>query len=245
MLKLVSPIDARAPRGRAQQRSSDWSESRARSPRWLCAARTVTSTSEQASLAVGLVLSRLVQSRCSCVNSRSPATTGRCYSGAGSKCDLDDAVLDRVHLASRMAHGIYRMLASDFDGFWRHDTKVSVLALVVRKEGAWPASLALKHTGRPGRMEDCLGHPHKPLAWLITPGQLEQRLTVPEMTLRVTTVIRCSGACEAPPADRAATDQMGAAGQRLHLSFGSSGTSKLGLVVVAWDGLWTCSYFTK
>eukprot|EP00964_Phaeocystis_antarctica_P055321 scaffold32541_cov76-Phaeocystis_antarctica.AAC.1 len=51
-------------------------------------------------------------------------------------------------------------------------------------------------------MEDCLAYSHKPLTWLITPGQLEQRLTVPEMTLRVNTVIRCSGACEAPPADR-------------------------------------------
>ena len=32
---------------------------------------------------------------------------------------------------------------------------------------------------------------------------------------------------------------MGAAGQSLHLSFGSSATSKLGVVVVAWGGLWT------
>jgi hypothetical protein len=36
---------------------------------------------------------------------------------------------------------------------------------------------------------------------------------------------------------------MGAAGQSLHLSFGSSATSKLGVVVVAWGGLW--SYYTK
>ena len=46
----------------------------------------------------------------------------------------------------------------------------------------------------------------------------------------------------------AVTDQMGAAGQSLHLSFGSSATSKLGVVVVAWGGLWTCwlrSYYTK
>ena len=46
----------------------------------------------------------------------------------------------------------------------------------------------------------------------------------------------------------AVTDQMGAAGQSLHLSFGSSATSKLGVVVVAWGGLWTRwlrSYYTK
>lgn len=64
-------------------------------------------------------------------------------------------------------------------------------------------------------------------------------------------VIRCSGACELPARrhqQTAVTDQMGAAGQRLHLSFGSSATSKLGVVVVAWGGLWTCwlrSYYTK
>ena len=96
-------------------------------------------------------------------------------------------------------------------------------------------------------MEDCLARSQKPLTWLITPGQLEQRLTVPEMTLRVTTSY---GAVE--PARRhqqtAVTDQIGAAGQSLHLSFGSSATSKLGVVVVAWGGLWTCwlrSYYTK
>jgi hypothetical protein len=58
-------IDARARRVGAH---SDWSESRARSPRWLCTARTVN-TSEQASFALGLVQSHLALSRCSCVNS--------------------------------------------------------------------------------------------------------------------------------------------------------------------------------
>jgi predicted O-methyltransferase YrrM len=46
----------------------------------------------------------------------------------------------------------------------------------------------------------------------------------------------------------AVTDQMGAAGQSLHLSFSSSATSKLGVVMVAWGGLWICwlrSYYTK
>ena len=103
-----------------------------------------------------------------------------------------------------------------------------------------PASLALKH--RPTRLNGRLPGPSAQTIDLVDHARTAGttiRLTVPEMTLRVTTVIRCSGACEAPPADRAATDQMGAAGQRLHLSFGSSGTSKLGLVVVAWDGLWT------
>ena len=109
-----------------------------------------------------------------------------------------------------------------------------------------PASLALKH--RPTRLNGRLPGPSAQTIDLVDHARTAGttiRLTVPEMTLRVTTVIRCSGACEAPPADRAATDQMGAAGQRPHLSFGSSGTYKLGLVVVAWDGLWTCSYFTK
>jgi hypothetical protein len=43
------------------------------------------------------------------------------------------------------------------------------------------------------------------------------------------------------------TGQMGAAGQSLHLSFGSSATSKLAVVVVAWGGLWTWlrSYYTR
>eukprot|EP00964_Phaeocystis_antarctica_P028345 scaffold15981_cov69-Phaeocystis_antarctica.AAC.2 len=52
----------------ARARPAIGPNSRTRSPRWLCAARTVT-TSEQASLALGLVLSPLVLSRCSCVNS--------------------------------------------------------------------------------------------------------------------------------------------------------------------------------
>ena len=43
------------------------------------------------------------------------------------------------------------------------------------------------------------------------------------------------------------TDQMGDAGQSLHLSFSSSATSKLGVVMVAWGGLWIWlrSYYTK
>jgi len=97
-------------------------------------------------------------------------------------------------------------------------------------------------------MEDCLAYPHKPLTWLITPGLLEQRLTVPEMMLRVTTVIRCSVEPARRHQQTAVTGQMGAAGQSLHLSFGSSATSKLAVVVVAWGGLWTCwlrSYYTK
>ena len=110
-----------------------------------------------------------------------------------------------------------------------------------------PSSLALKHRPTRSNVEDCLAHSHTPLTWLITPGHMEQRLTVPEMMLRVTTSY---GAVE--PARRhqqtAVTDQIGAAGQSLHLSFGSSATSKLGVVVVAWGGLWTCwlrSYYTK
>ena len=64
-------------------------------------------------------------------------------------------------------------------------------------------------------------------------------------------VIRCSGACELPVRrhqQTAVTDQMVAAGQSLHLSFGSNATSKLGVVVVAWGSLWTRwlrSYYTK
>ena len=62
--------------------------------------------------------------------------------------------------------------------------------------------------------------------------------------------VQC-GACdvrEAGHQQTAVTDQMGAAGRSLHLSFGSSATFKLEVVVVAWGGLWTCwlrSYYTK
>jgi hypothetical protein len=57
--------------------------------------------------------------------------------------------------------------------------------------------------------------------------------------------------CEAGHQQTAVTDQMGAAGRSLHLSFGSSATFKLlEVVVVAWGGLWTPgawfrSYYTK
>jgi hypothetical protein len=66
-----------------------------------------------------------------------------------------------------------------------------------------PASLALKH--RPTRLNGRLPGPSAQTIDLVGHARTAGttiRLTVPEMTLRVTTVIRCSGACEAPPANR-------------------------------------------
>jgi hypothetical protein len=93
-------------------------------------------------------------------------------------------------------------------------------------------------------MEDCLAHPHKPLTWLITPGQAgtTSHGNGDDAPCDYRHTVQC-GACEAGHQQTAVTDQMGAAGQSLHLSFGSSATFKLGVVVEAWGGLW--SYYTS
>ena len=98
-------------------------------------------------------------------------------------------------------------------------------------------------------MEGCLSNAHTFQSWLVTPGQLEPSLTVPEMALSLQSVIRYSGACDAARRHQqtAVTEQMGATGQTLHLSCSTGTKSELVVVVVAWGGPWACclqSYYT-
>jgi len=112
-----------------------------------------------------------------------------------------------------------------------------------------PASLALKH--RPTRSNGRL------------PGPSAQAIDLVDHTRAAGTTFHSTG--DDAPCDyrhtvqwslrrarrhqqgTAVTDQMGDAGQSLHLSFSSSATSKLGVVMVAWGGLWIWlrSYYTK
>ena len=99
-------------------------------------------------------------------------------------------------------------------------------------------------------MEGCLSNAHMFQSWLVTPGQLEPSLTVPEMALSLQSVIRYSGACEAARRHQqtAVTEQMGAKGQTLHISCRTGPKSELVVVMVAWGGPWACclqSYYTK